>query len=285
MAVETPRPEQEQWLEQALQDLLQPLARLCLGHGLPFARVEELLKRAYVVAARQQRSRSGASARRDVSQIAVATGLHRRDVARISEAAAAPPARRLSPATQVVTLWLSDPGYRERGEPLHRVPRQGPAPSFEALALAVTRHVHPRSLLEEAVRLGLVKLEADSDTVLLLKGEVVPDPRHQRLYSLLGANVGDHLSAATHNVLGLGPRHPEQAVFAQGLSDESVQQAQQLVRQQWSILLQALAPELQRLIEADRSAGRPGRNRVRVGLYSYQEELPLGGGEEHETPG
>lgn len=268
------RPGRERWIERALQELLQPLARLCLGHGIPFSRIEDMLKRAYVDAARMERKRNGASTTRDISQLAVATGLHRRDVARLTAQARDAAPRRLSPATQVLTLWLSDPGYSRAGKPLPRLPRQGAAPSFEDLAQAVTRHVHPRSLLDELVRLGLVQLDPDTDEVEMLKDSVVPDAQGERLYTLLGANVGDHLSAATENVLGTGPRHVEQAVFAEGMSAEAALQAEQLAREHWAETLKALAPQLQRLIEADRAAGKPCDHRVRVGIYSYQDRLP-----------
>jgi hypothetical protein len=220
----------------------------------------------------------GASASRDISQLAVATGLHRRDVARITAETRDASPRRLSPATQVLTLWLSDPGYRRAGQLLPRLPRQGAAPSFEALAQAVTRHVHPRSLLDELARLGLVRLDVESDEVEMLKDSVVPDAHGERLYVLLGANLGDHLSAAADNVLGNGPRHLEQAVFAEGMSADSAQQADRLAREHWAGALKALAPQLQALIEADREAGRPCDHRVRVGVYGYQDTLP----EEHD---
>jgi hypothetical protein len=41
----------------------------------------------------------------------------------------------------------------------------------------------------------------------------------------------------------------------------------------WSTLLSALAPELQRLEDEDRAAGRPADHRVRIGLYCYAEPV------------
>ncbi|HEX3139372.1 MAG TPA: hypothetical protein VHQ87_04925, partial [Rhizobacter sp.] len=86
----------------------------------------------------------------------------------------------------------------------------------------------------------------------------------------VASNVGDHLSAAVANVLAAGePPHVEQAVFADELSRESVQQFQPLVREQWRHLLRALAPVLQRLIDEDQALHRVQDQRVRVGLYAY----------------
>jgi len=42
-----------------------------------------------------------------------------------------------------------------------------------------------------------------------------------------------------------------------------------LVQAQWHGVVQALVPAVQKLLDDDRSAGRAGAHRVRVGLYGY----------------
>lgn len=264
--------DRDQLLQRAVQDLLLPLARLCVGRGLPFAQAEELFKRAYVEAARQARREQGAATVRDVSQVAVATGLHRREVARIGDAQ--PRAvQRPAPATQLVTRWLSDPELRHRNGRLRRLPRQGPAPSFEALAAEITRHVHARSLLDELVRRGLVALR-DDDTVELLVDRIAPTDDEARLFGFLAANVGDHLAAAVANVLHGDKRHFEQAVFSDSMSAQGLAQARTLVQDQWQTLLQTLVPALQAMIDNDQAAGRAADHRIRIGLYSFHQAMP-----------
>jgi hypothetical protein len=133
----------------------------------------------------------------------------------------------------------------------------------------VTRDVHPRSLLDELVRLGLAQWRQDDETVLLAQERFVPREDRARLLGLLGHNVGDHLQAAVANVLSDAPPHLEQAVFADELSERSVEEVRALLRAQWQALVSALVPELHRLIDADREAGRPQDQRVRIGLYGY----------------
>jgi len=70
-------------------------------------------------------------------------------------------------------------------------------------------------------------------------------------------------------VLSEAPPHLEQAVFADELSERSVEEVRALLRGQWQALVSALVPELHRLIAADRDAGRPQNQRVRIGLYGY----------------
>jgi hypothetical protein len=274
--------EREQLVQRAVEEVLLPLARLCVGHGLPFAKAEELFKRAYVRAAREARREAGARGSRDVSQVAVATGMNRRDVTRISAELSPRKVLRLSPATQVLTRWLSDPALHDDAGLPRKLPRQGEAPSFETLATAITRHVHPRSLLDELLRLGLVELTDAGEGVVLRADRVVPDQDDARLFGLLAANVGDHLAAATANVLHRDRRHLEQAVFSQSMSQESVQALRPLVQAQWKHLLGKMVPALERLIAQDRASGRQATQRVRVGLYSYHEALPEEGDEKQD---
>ncbi len=95
-----------------------------------------------------------------------------------------------------------------------------------------------------------------------------------RMFALLGENVGDHLAGAVDNVLGDGQRHFEQAVFADELSEESMKRVRTIITAQWKTMLQALVPELERLIDDDQRSGRDADKRLRIGLYSYETAMP-----------
>jgi len=261
-------------LQDALLRVLEPMARLALAQGLPFAQAEELLKQAFVRAARDARRAAGAPASRDVSQVSVATGINRREVSRITAQLRPPQVQRPAPATRVFLRWVADQRLRGRdGRPL-ALPRTGPAPSFEHLARAVTREVHPRSLLDELCRLGLAQLSPDGETVRLLKDRFIPAGDDPRLLGFVGQNVGDHMAAAADNVRYGDRRHLEQAIYTDELSEQAVQALAEMAQQQWQRLLAEVVPAIERLIAEDQAAGRPATRRARLGLYSYQESLP-----------
>jgi hypothetical protein len=267
----TPGPEQLA-LREALARLLAPVARLAVARGVPFADVEEMLKRAFVDVAAT--AHSGLVAHRRVSRISTATGINRREVTRLTQrargqAAAAPRGRSL--ASELFAHWRTQPPYRdEQGEP-RRLPRHGSAPSFETLAQEITRDVHPRSLLEELVRLGLAEVDPQDDTVVLSRDAFVPRGDRVRMLGFLGENAGDHLQAAVDNVLGGDHSHFEQAVFADGLSPESIATLRPVISAQWQALLAALVPHLESLVAADARQRPAPAGRVRVGLYSFHE--------------
>jgi hypothetical protein len=265
--------ESQQALAEALAAVLRPLARLAIARGLPFAEAEERLKRAFVEAAQGVTP----AASRQVSRIATATGINRREVTRLLDAA--PPAAAVRPrsiASEVFAHWTTARRFRDqRGAP-RVLPRQGKGASFETLARSVTTDVHPRSILAELVRLGLATQDAEHDTVALAGDAFVPRGDALRMLGFVGDNVGDHLAAAADNVLGDAPRHFEQAVFADALSADSLQRVRALVTAQWKALIEAMVPALEQMIEDDRASGRARDQRLRIGLYAYHAPAPAG---------
>lgn len=252
----------------ACRAVLAPLARLAVARGVPFAEIDELLRTAFVQAAREVHP--NVPAHRAVSRISAATGINRREVTRLLNETEPERPQRHSPPTQTFTRWLSDPRYRDNNGLRRVLPRQGAAPSFESLAQSVTRDVHPRSLLEEMCRLGLVRLDDDSDTVELLRDRLVPQGDQRRLYQFLGSNVGDHFSAAVANVLSPDkPRHLEQAVFADEMSAEAINAARPLIAEQWQRVMRELGPQLTALIDQDNRENRESTQRLRVGMYAF----------------
>lgn len=266
-------PNRQQLLLEAVETVLAPLARLCVSQGLPFAQAEELFKRAYVRAARDARREAGAAVERDVSQVSMATGINRREVSRITAELTPLAVLRPAPATQVFLRWVSSKRLRGDGALPRPLRRTGKSPSFESLAKSVTSHVHPRSLLDELCRLGLAALSDDGQTVSLLTDRFVPKEDDARLLGFLGANVGDHLAAATANVVHGDRRHFEQAVFTDELSKQSAEAMRALAKTLWATLAAVAVPELERLIAEDKAHGRVASERARIGLYSYHEPL------------
>jgi hypothetical protein len=265
----------------ACRPVMAPLARLAVARGMQYAQFDELMRAAFVEAARA--AHPDVAPHRAVSRVSAATGLNRREVTRLIKSDK-PDTPRRSPATELFARWISDPALRLRGTPRKSLPRQGAAPSFETLAQSVTKDVHPRSLLEEVCRLGLAEVDEKTDTVHLLRETYVPAADDKRLFGFLGANVGDHLSAAVANVLSAPPRHLEQAIFADGLSRESVERLRPIVSEQWQALVRALVPTVRKLIEEDEAAARPQDQRLRIGLYAYAEPVSQGAGQPPAEP-
>jgi hypothetical protein len=249
----------------AARSLLAPLVELAIARGVRYGEFDELIKTVFIDAAR--RAHAGIPVQRAVSRISASTGINRREVTRLLQEAPSARGKPRSPATEVFARWVSDPAYQQDGVP-QRLPRLGPAPSFESLATSVNRDVRPRTLLEELCRLDLARV-LDDDTVTLLKTNFTPSNDDTQMLDFLSANVGDHMRAATENILSPGIQHLEQALFADELSARSIEQLRPHVNERWKALVRELAPMVQALMDDDAASKRPQDHRLRVGMYAY----------------
>src|SRR5262245_51547378 len=195
----------------ALQQALVVLARMVrwlLRSGVNYVAVAQALKTVFLQEARQEIERTGGKA--TDSALSVLSGLHRKDVRALASQPHVSGLFTPTPAMLLFTRWLTHPDYRDRGEGqksgerlllecvMDPVPRFGQGCSFDSLARDISSDVHPRTLLEALVRLGLVTLEGEQ--VVLAAKSFAPDPSDGSAMELLAANVGDHLAAAVHNV-------------------------------------------------------------------------------------
>jgi hypothetical protein len=183
----------------------------------------------------------------------------------------------LSLPDEVFTRWTNDPNYLDADGFPKVLPMRGRTPeepSFEQLSQSISRDFHPRSIVEELVRLGLA--EVHGETVRLRAGTYVPREDFAKTLSYIRANVADHIASAAQNLRAVQKGEPgpflEQSLYADELSEESVLELQRLARRIWESALRrmfALANERTRIDER----GSPGTQlmRMRFGAYFYSE--------------
>ena len=258
-------------LLRAVELALRPLARLFLEQGLVFPTAEELLKAAYIRVAEAEFGLAGAPP--SDSRISVLSGVHRKDVRRLRGTPAGQPRGdvALPFASEVVTRWVSDRRYRTaRGAP-RVLPRSAapPDPSFDALVESISTDVRPKVLLDELLRLGVVRLTPERDVELLMGAFVPQKNRPQRLF-FLGRNLHDHIAACVHNLAEREPSMMEQSVFSFELAASSVADIAEEARREWQAVLERLIPLIGAHEERDRAAGTASR-RMNVGMYFFHE--------------
>lgn len=253
----------------AALSLLRPMARLFLAHGLVYQQAEALLKRAFFDAGQAELNR--ARIKTNVSRISVTTGLHRRDVKQLSSEEQGPPSdgsASRSHAAAFYIRWSTDSRLVRRDYVLPiRAP--GKQISFERLAREISSDAHPRSLLEELSRLGLLEEDEQRGEVRIQPGGFVPILQRSELLELLGENVGAHLETAVSNVMEQGTKYLEQAITEETLPPEAVERLNQLSRQIW----QKASKELVTALNLETTANLPkeiaGSHSIRIGMYMH----------------
>lgn len=263
--------------EQAVAAVLQPLARLMIDHGVQHGQAAEMIK---AVLVQESVARYGLGGR-DVSdtRVALLTGVHRKDVKRLR---AAPQTDKKAkqgstlPAA-VIARWISEPRFLNLDQSprmLAKSPKAGTLgePDFPTLVAEVSRDVSARAVLDELLRLGAVEMRPQGQ-VALLDQSFVPQGSPTEQLAFLGDSVGDHLSAAVHN---LKPKRSaaamlDQSAFSQELSAEQVAALHQHARQMWTTVLQKFLSSA--TIAEQRSQNAADHShRVRFGVYFYEQD-------------
>ena len=265
-------PPDQQALLEAVNAVLLPLATLAVARGVHFSVIEERLRQAFVQAARE--ANPGGLPHRQVSRISTTTGINRREVTRLINGHLQQARPRRSLAGEVYAHWRSNVDYLDgQGQPMP-LPRQGARPSFETLAREITSDVHPRSVLDDMLRLGYAETEDAGQRVHCRLDGAIPNKDMPRSLRILGDNVGAHLAASVTNVIAPVPRHFDRALVANGLPSGFAEDMRALLEGHWRVMREALVPLLEQAIaEAANSAAEATPQRVLIGLYSHHSEV------------
>jgi hypothetical protein len=262
---------QQSTLIRALNVLFKPLVRLMIRKGITFPLLRDLLKQVYVDQARELIENDGESV--SFSRLYILTGIHRKDIKRLSEEApdtSAPLADRTLSA-QLIATWLGLPEYCDsRGEPL-ALPfnGDGDTPGFVDLVTSVSKDIRPRAMLDEWLRQGVV-IQTD-EFIALNQNAFVPSGDFDQLSDYFARHIHDHVAACAHNLQGEKQPMFERSVYYPRLTEQSIAQLQQQAEQQGGRLLMALNNQARRLYEQDKDEPDATR-RFRFGCYWFDEE-------------
>jgi hypothetical protein len=262
-------------VEATLLKLLSPLVQFCLDRGIKYQALTDLAKVAYV----QHSAKQTPSNKPNVSQISVATGVHRKDVTRLLDQAATEqsPAYARSIESEVLLRWMTHTDFLNQDGKPKALPRQAKdgSASIEALCWAITRDVHPRSIVQSMIRLGMVEELASGD-YSLTKTSAVPSREETQMLALLANNLSDHFQAAVSNVGAAKSGFLEQAVYGRKITKTSAAQLHQVSREQWALFLPVLMQAINQLPESQEGAEPTPEQveRFRVGMYFYSETDP-----------
>lgn len=257
----------------AVKRILRPLVRLFITRSLTFPWAANLLRSVYVEVALREFPVAGK--RQTDSRITLLTGVHRKDVKRLRAHArgAARPPRAAALGVQVIARWTGLPEYRDAQgapRPLPRLATAGEAHSFESLVRSVNTDIRPRVVLDEWLRLGLVRID-ETDRVCLDARAFIPPEGSEEMAYFFGRNLHDHAAAAVHNVLGEARPFLERSVNYNNLSPESVAELDELGRRRGMEVLQELNARALQLQQRD-AHGPTASWRFNLGVYLFSED-------------
>jgi uncharacterized protein DUF6502 len=262
-------------LVNALRRVLRPMVRLLTAQGITFPMLGELLKQIYVDEAVRHFGLEGEPP--SDSRVSLLTGVHRKDVKRLrqspgDEGEAMPETVALG--AQLAAAWTTRKDLRDargRPRPLPRLASQGGARSFEGLVTSISKDIRARPLLDEWLRLGVVKID-EQDRVVLKSSAFVPSRGFDEKAFYFGHNLHDHIAAASHNMEAKGPAFLERSVHYEGLQSASVAKLAALAEKDGMAAVQAVYAEAKECDARDRKA-EGEKQRITFGIYFYSEPL------------
>ncbi len=280
-------------LARTVRRVLRPLVRLMLTHGVTVRPAAELLSQVYVEVAMAELERDGKKP--TDSRLSVMTGIHRKALrAHRTRSEPAPAGSGTSAlSAQLVARWRTDAAYCEPGGRPRALPRRtndDAAPSFDGLVRSVSSDVHPRTVLDEWLRLGVVEIDGHDQSIRLVPSALVPAQDLEAKLSGLGGNVHDHLETAVHNLEDRGPARFERSVTGDGLDSDSVNALSGFIEQAATEVLDAIERRIHALeARSMRAVGDAGEaatahdfdepdakhERVRLGVYFHREPAPV----------
>ena len=260
-------------LVSAVRHILRPLVKLLLTHSITFPFMSDLLKSIYVEVATEEFRLQGKP--QTDSRISLLSGVHRKDVKnlrpeRILEQTI-PPSVSLS--TKLVRLWTSDPQRLDetgRHRPLPMLMSEGGGASFEGLVSSVSKDIRSRVILDEWLRTGIAKIDAEGRVCLNTEPLSKQSDFDQKMY-YIGQNLHAHLCAASHNLEGQQPPLLESSIHCSKLTKESIAELDALAKR---LGMQMLDEVNKRVAELEaRDAGKPeAQLQVNLGVYFCSSE-------------
>ncbi|WP_332605923.1 DUF6502 family protein [Acinetobacter sp. ESBL14] len=204
------------------------------------------------------------------SAVSLLSGLHRKDVSsfrqQANQTATETPNFAISVPARVIARWIAL-------DLPTQIPISGEENSFEALVKHISTEKHPRSILFELQRLGVV-VQIDQD-VMLQQHSFTPDNQMQESKALFSANLSDHLAAGIDNFISEKPfTHLEQAVHAEKLTAQSVEALRELSIELWQDMAKQLLNAAIHHCDQDQEKA-DAHYQFRFGVYQYDTQIKL----------
>lgn len=203
------------------------------------------------------------------SSISLLSGLNRRDVREFRElktehellthnAVVMP----ISVPARVIGVWINN-------RLPNKIPIAGGSGSFENLVKQISSEKHPRSILLELKRIGVI-IEED-EYVILQTGSFTPTPKMDESKQLFTENISDHLAAGLHNLVKNDNAFLEQAIFADELTENSIEELKKLSSVLWEDMVNKIVSVAIEQCKKDENS--PNANqRFRLGVFQYNDK-------------
>ena len=266
-------------LHAAVLRLLRPLVRLLLHHSVPYETFADLARWVYVDVA--EKDFALPNKKQTASRISVITGLNRKEVARLQAMTVEDNAgaiESINRAEKVVIAWRHE--YPKANSPSRAatLPIDGKR-SFASLVKRYSGDMPARAILDELLRVGLVRKHENGEVELLSDRTVVADAENrQAILTQFGENSTDFLATISHNVLASDEhKFLQRRAWSDNLPIEALDVMKAAAKQKGQTIVDDFIAQFSNF-DRDITPGVEGTGRARAvfGVYYYEEITDAG---------
>lgn len=271
-------------LVSALTKLLTPLVKLLIHFRITYPFLANLLKQIYVQVASEEFSLDGKPV--SDSRASILTGVHRKDVRRLLHESSVDDdiSNKGSLGSQIIGAWLGGSPYSDqlgKPNPLFRLEKHG-EPSFESLVESVgKKDVRSRVVLDEYLHSGAIEID-DNNMVHLNIDAFIPSAGFEEKTFFFGQNIADHLAVCEYNLTQDTDAKLERCVYYEGLSQDSVNELEEIARQSSMELLKELNRKASQHKKKATLNEEDKVYRMNFGVYFFKEGSIKQQGIEHD---
>ena len=253
-----------------------PLIRILLRSGITFQEFGGVLKDVYVNVCAREMTLPGR--RMTLSRVAIATGLTRREVAKIVRSEGKTQWGVWSNAglaASVLEVWHSDPQFlAPYGYPRDlKIDGTDVVPTFEDLVRRFSSEVPHEVLIGELVRVGAARILEGGMYLRVLKRTYIPTDMTAEMIQIFSQAVRRYIETVDYNLgrrKGLEKRFDRMVYPDDGLRMVDVEIFQQEIREYLETVIQEIDQKSATYPRPERKKGEKSVQ-VGVGIYFYQE--------------
>lgn len=258
-------------LAAALHHLLRPLVRVMLRHGMAYGDFLDIVKATYAESAREDFALPGKKA--TDSRVAILTGLTRKEVKALREAAAGERYTNANRATRVLSGWYQDPDFTGPDGAPRTLPLDGDG-SFADLVRRYSGDMPSRALLEELRRVNAVVVEGKNQ-VRVLSRAFVPRAGDLEGLRMLGTALHDLTATIDYNLTRSGaPARFQRTVFSERMPARMIPIFSRITAERAQRFLESLDDWLSARELGPRDKNKNEVTRTGVGIYFFQDPAP-----------
>lgn len=241
--------------------VMQPLVSWLIKSGVGFSEFSQALKPLFFTQSIKELELS--DQKTTDSSISLLSGLNRREVSDFKKTLTdeIPTNSPVNISARVVTLWIQKQWSKQ-------IQVSGQEVSFETLAKEVSQDKHPRAILTELHRLGLITEVAN--TVILHTESFTPSNSLSYSQKLLAQSTSDHISSGISNIFVAPNLFLEQNIHADELTEESVLQLKNYGNELWKEMSQKMLNKALEYTKQDEGKST-AHHRFSLGVYQFNE--------------